>query len=180
MIMFLTILRGFTIALIAATLLTAVIVIRQVIHSSYEYENSIYSFWSLADKSSTIPAKSQYIDQFVLALDQQGFAGRYDATIYPTPDNSFDANFTALKTLQSRLHEISTMNPASFEYQTAIQQITAQEQGEAKPMLDTFEGVWYLEHYPLLWNWHGVLLILALLSTTVVVPILWIASSDDF
>jgi hypothetical protein len=125
------------------------------IKASYQYEAIIESMWSLADKSSTIPAKAQYVDRFVDALDQQGFGGKYNAIIFPTPDNSYDQNYAALKTLQSRLHEIATMDITSFQYQTAIQQITAQEQGEAHKMLNVFEGVWRKEHYPFLWNWIG-------------------------
>jgi hypothetical protein len=86
--------------------------------------------------------------------------GRYNAIFLKTPDNSFDENLIAIKTLQSRLKEISLMDVKSFEYQTAIQQITAQEQGEAQPMLQTFKQTWYLVHYPYLWNWIAVVQII--------------------
>ena len=45
------------------------------------------------------------------------------------------------------------MNVASFEYQTAIQQITAQEQGEAQAMLEVFSGIWWKNNYIFLWDW---------------------------
>lgn len=123
------------------------------VRSGYEYEREIHSYWSLADKSSTISAKAAYLDKFVVVLEQQGLSGQYNAILFPTPDNSFDLNLQALKTLQGRLHEIQQMNVTSFEYQTAIQQITAQEQGEAKVMLDVFEGAWYKQRHFLLWDW---------------------------
>ena len=49
------------------------------------------------------------------------------------------------------------MNVASFEYQTAIQQITAQEQGEAQAMLEVFSGIWWKNNYIFLWEWVAVL-----------------------
>jgi hypothetical protein len=51
------------------------------------------------------------------------------------------------------LDEIQKMNVASFEYQTAIQQITAQEQGEAQAMLEVFSGIWWKNNYIFLWEW---------------------------
>jgi hypothetical protein len=122
-----------------------------------QYKNEIYNYWSLADKASTIDAKSQYINKFVEALDNSGLKGKYNAVYLKNPDNSFDKNLEMLKTLQTRLYEIKTMNVSSFEYQQAISQITAQEQGEAKNMLDVFEGVWYLENHTWIWDWIAFL-----------------------
>ena len=118
-----------------------------------QYNNEIYNYWSLADKSSTIETKSEYIDKFVYALDNAGLRGKYNAIWLQNPDNSFDNNLEMLKTLQTRLHEIKQMNVSSFEYQQAMAQITSQEQGEANNMLSVFSGVWYLKNYPWLWNW---------------------------
>ena len=119
----------------------------------YNYSRDIGSYWNLADKASTIPQKSKQIDIFVTRLQESNLAGGYNAIILQTPDNSFDQNFIALQSFQGRLHEIQGMDIKSFEYQTAIQQITAQEQGEAKSMLDEFFGVYIKTHYFLLWNW---------------------------
>jgi hypothetical protein len=128
------------------------------VRASYEYERTVKAEWSLADKSSTIPAKREHVDKFVKTLEDSGLEGKYNALIFPTADNSFDANFAALKTLQQRLHEIEGMDIRSFEYQTAIQQITAQEQGEAKAMLDVFEGVWYLKYHIFMWEYINVII----------------------
>lgn len=143
--------------------------IKSCVRGEYEYEAYLGSHWSLADKSSTIPQKSAHINRFVSALEAQKFEGMHNATIYLTPDNSFDRNLDALRSLQSRLREIQGMNPSSFEYQTAIQQITQQEQGEAQPMLEVFYGVWWLKHHSWLWNWHfsiltGVLALVGVLG----------------
>lgn len=47
------------------------------------------------------------------------------------------------------------MDANFFQYNTAIQQITQQEQGEAIDMLSVFQGCWYKENYILLWDWIG-------------------------
>ncbi len=125
-----------------------------------QYTVEIYNYWSLADKASTIEAKSMYMDKFVGALDNAGLQGSYNAIWLQNPDNSFDKNFEMLQTLQIRLHEIKNMNVSSFEYQQAMAQITAQEQGEAQEMLSVFEGVWYLNNHMRLWNWIWVISVL--------------------
>lgn len=130
----------------------ATVLIRGSIVSDYHYNKEYLSYWTLADKSSSIAAKSDYIDQFVTALQGSGLQGSHDALLYPTPDNSFDSNFQALQSLQSRLHEIKTMDPNSFQYQSAISQITDQEQGQADDMLLVFNDCWIKVHYYYLWN----------------------------
>jgi hypothetical protein len=130
------------------------------ISGRYSYERNFNSFWNLADKSSTLEAKREYIGKFITALSKGNFEGKYNAVFLTTPDNSFDMNFKALNTLYQRLDEIKTMNPSSFEYQTAIQQITAQEQGEAEPMLAVFRGIWWKENHFFLWDWMGLITIL--------------------
>lgn len=144
--------------LLIATLGFAGGMIYQQVHANYVYENSYFSNWTLADKASTISQKSDYIDKFAAALDESGLHGTNDAIIWKTQDNSFDKNFQALQSLQSRLHEIKTMDESSFAYQTAIQQITAQEQGQAQDMLNVFQGCWYKVHHYWLWNgWLNLL-----------------------
>lgn len=147
-----------------------VLMIIMAFRASYQYEQDYSSYWSLADKASTISQKSEYIDKFVVALENSGLQGTNDALIWKTNNNAFDTNFQALKSLQSRLHEIKGMDESSFAYQTAIQQITAQEQGEASDMLNVFSGCWYKVHYYWLWNpWLviGVIIMGTLLVLTV-------------
>jgi hypothetical protein len=123
------------------------------IMGNYQYQRQFGSYWSLAEKAATIAQKSEYIDKFVAALQAAGFDGEYNAVYLKTPDNSFDYNFAALKSLQSRLHQIQTMDITSFQYQTAIQQITAQEQGEADKLIGELKGLWWKENHFWLWNW---------------------------
>lgn len=132
--------------------------VRLEVVSKYNYEKSYSQLWNLADKSSTIPAKEGYINQYVKALragQTNGAFAEYDAIWLKTPDNNFELNLKAVETLAQRLKEIQNMDPKSFEYNTAIQQITAQEQGEAQAMLSVIHGCYDLANYPLKWGWIG-------------------------
>ena len=128
----------------------------------YQYEKQFGAYWSLSEKASTIPQKSEYLDRYINALEQSGMAGKYNAIWLITPDNSFDYNMLALKSLQLRLHDIKNMDVSSFQYQTAIQQITAQEQGEAMHMNEVFAGIWWMDNHFLLWDWVLIINLIAL------------------
>lgn len=124
--------------------------------ADYHYSNEIQSYWDLSVKASTIQQKSVYLDKYVAALEVVRLA-EYDAIWLKTPENNTAQNMVALKSLQGRMHEILGMDVGSFQYQQAMQQITAQEQDEAHSLLGRFEGAWYLEHHFFLWGWIGVL-----------------------
>lgn len=139
----------------------------------YKLEKDVFSYWNIADKASTIEKKSEYIDKFVEAIEKQKFEGKYNAIILTTPDNSYEYNFIALKSFQDRLNEIQNMDIKSFEYQTAIQQITSQEQGEAAPMLSVFKGLWWKENHLMLWKWIAVVQILLFISLLIAGIFIW-------
>jgi len=141
------------IVLTSVSVVWAIAVIFIGIFGHYNYNRDYQSSWDLAEKASTIPQKLEYIQQFVNVLEVSPMRGKHDALFFPTPDNSFEENLKALKSLQSRLIEIREMNPNSFEYNTAIQQITGQEQGEAQEMLSIFSGTWWIVNHFFLWNW---------------------------
>jgi hypothetical protein len=147
-------------------LILTITLIRGCVNGNYEYDSRFSYAWDLADKSSTLEAKSNYIDEFVKVIENNKLEfASHNAVWLKTRDNSFEFNLLALKTLQARLEQIKLMNPNSFEYQTAIQQITAQEQGEAGKMLYDIKGCWALENYWFVWNWFfaiGIILIIAL------------------
>jgi hypothetical protein len=142
-----------------------------------EYQNQIHNHWELADRSSTIKDKSVHLDKYVSALESAGLQGEYDAMWLKSPTVSFDANLAALKTLQSRLHEVEDMDPNSFAYQQAISQITAQEQGEAQEMLGVFAGCWEKQNYLYLWSWIGGIQWLLIIVGVFASIFLWIESS---
>lgn len=161
---------------ILLTLIGSMLIILSIaggIMGSYQYENEIKSYWELADKSSTVIKKAENIDKFVEALENSGLKGKYNAVFLTTPNNSFDLNFEALKTLQQRLHEIKDMDVTSFEYQIAIQQITGQEQGEANEMISVFKGIWWKENHFLLWNWVAWVQCLVCIGIVITGIVIW-------
>jgi hypothetical protein len=125
------------------------------VFADFEYENSIGSYWSLSEKASALDVKADYLNKFVAAVEAAHLEGN-NAIFLRTPDNSIEQNMVALHSLQKRMNEIKGMDVTSFAYQQAIQQITAQEQGEASNLLGVIEGKWYLDHHFLLWDWIDV------------------------
>ena len=148
------------------------------IMGNYQYEKQYSSYWNLAEKASTIAVKSQYIDQYVDMLERSNLHGKYNAIFLETQDNSFDQNFQMLKSLQLRLKEIQGMDITSFPYQTAIQQITQQEQGEGGKMTGTFKSIWWKEYHFWLWDWIGITQILFFVVVCIVGIVMWCLKSD--
>ena len=149
--------------------------IRGCVKSSYTFENKYLYAWNLSDKSSTIEAKSVYINDFVnnLSSNRENFAS-HNAVWLKTPNNSFDCNLKALITLRDRLTEIKSMDITSFQYNTAIQQITSQEQGEAHSLISAIQGCYDLKNYWYVWDWIGLIVtlfssLLALLGISLIV-----------
>jgi len=137
------------------------------VFADYSYSNSIESYWALGVKASTLERKADYLDKFVSALEGAGLADS-SALWLKTPDNSTEQNFVALRSLQKRMHEIQAMDVKSFEYQQAISQITAQEQGEASNMLGVFKEAWYINHHFFLWDWVELVSFAGLLVLAIV------------
>jgi len=161
---------AFGVSILVALVLT-VVLIGQEVFASYTFEKKYAQLWELSDKSSTIAAKQQYMNEFVSALRKgqtNGEFATHNAVFLKTPNNEFDSNVKAVETLSKRLTEIQDMNPSSFEYNTAIQQITAQEQGEARQLLSVVEGCYTLENYPMVWSWYGGLLLIFIIIIWIV------------
>lgn len=112
-----------------------------------EYSTKVGSNWDLADRASTIAQKSEYIDKFVVALEGENLSGYNSRIFNQTPASDFDENMKALKSLQNRLKEISKMDESAFAYQTAIQQITEQEQGGADEMTEVLSQCWLKKNH---------------------------------
>lgn len=140
-----------------------------------EYENSVTKNWVLADRSSTIEDKSKYIDLFDQDLQKANLMGTYANLFANNPTTEFYPNYLALVTLKNRLKEIQQMNPNSFEYQTALHQITEQEQGQASNMLQVFYDCWMrVNHYTYwspLWVFFCVVVQVVLLAIGLYRPI---------
>ena len=149
--------------------------------ANYTFEKQYSQLWQLADKSSTIPAKQEYITKFLNALKagkEKGAFSDYNAVWLRTPNNNFDANVKALETLSGRLIEIQNMDPTSFQYNTAIEQITKQEQGEAHAMIAVFQGCYDYANYFSVWHWVGGLLIVFSIVALVGGAIGWFALTE--
>jgi hypothetical protein len=157
-----------------AFIVILILLITSGINADRTYRSKYGSYWQLADRSSTLQAKEQYVTQFVnnIQAHRSEFVD-YNAVIVQTPDNNFDNNLNAVITLRDRLHTIQQMNESSFEYQTAIQQITGQEMGQADAMMSDIEGSWYLKNYPCLWSWYfGLMIVLEFFLITVGIALL--------
>jgi len=155
--------------------------IRKAVLIDYQYETKYGYMWELADKSSTIPAKAKYISDFVAVLEKNSDEfEENDAIWLKTPNNSFKNNLDALKTLNQRLFEISTMNVKDFSYQVAIQQITAQEQGEAKNLISVITGCYSLHNAPFVCGWIGGLWIALFIILMVVGGIGFLVALSDY
>lgn len=149
--------------------------------SKYEYERAYGQSWELADKSSTIATKQRHIAEFVQKLEEghrRGDFSKHNAIFLKTGNNEFDKNLIALKTLSDRLSQIQGMDPSSFEYNTAIQQITAQEQGEARAMLEVFTGCYTLRNYFLCWRWVGPVAAFCATLICLIGAFMWIENKD--
>lgn len=160
-------------AFLTLVLIVIGVSVKAEILADYQYEREIGSYWSLSEKASNLEAKTAYLNQFVDAVEKSGIRDvGYNALYLKTPDNSVEQNLNTLHSLQSRMNEIKGMDVQSFAYQQAIQQITAQEQGEAKNMLGEIEGAWYLKNHFYLWDWVDVirwsLLIVGLIASIIV------------
>lgn len=154
--------KKFTATTLQAIALVWIASLVSYITATYKFKSDYLSDWILADKSSTLQAKSEYIDKFVEKLqvgEQSGDFSTHGAFFLKNDANAFSENLKALKTLQSRLIEVKQMNPSSFEYNNAIQQITAQEQGEASAMIGVFSESYTIRNYPLGSNIAGNIII---------------------
>ncbi len=149
------------IILIIAYVAIATVRLVNHIRFRYEYSNEIGSYWDLSEKAATIKLKSEYMDKYVAALEKSGLQGMNEALFYPTPTSDFNQNFITLKSLQQRLIDIDTMDIQSFAYQTAIQQITDQEQGQGDEMIGVFKGCWLKAHHYT--YWHGLFVLIAVI-----------------
>jgi hypothetical protein len=135
---------------------------------SFEYKRDYKSFWDLGVKSSTIKAKSEYIHTFYSKLSENKDKFAPSSAIWlKTPDLDFEKNLEALKSLEERLVKIQDMDENSLAYQTAIQQITGQEQDEAHEMLMVFKECFKLDKSIFL-GVLGAIVVLGISLTTMI------------
>lgn len=93
---------------------------------TYRYDVAIGQHARLADDASTASKKLEYLEKYVGAVGEH--ITRNDARfIFKRERLTRDVQLEVLQTLVQRLGEAAKMDPQSFEYQTAMQQLTTQE-----------------------------------------------------
>ena len=96
------------------------------VYSSYFYDVKISQFVKLADDASTADKKLEYLLKYENAI--RSFIWNNEARyVFKRERLTRDKQLEIIGTLVQRLTEAKTMNPVSFEYQTAMSQITGQE-----------------------------------------------------
>lgn len=113
------------------------------LYLDYYYEVGIGQYIRLADDASTAEKKLEYLKRYEGAIRLK--IVRNDARfIFKQERLTRDTQLVILGTLQTRLQDSTEMNPLSFEYQTAMQQITGQEfEHELTEINDIIWGCWY-------------------------------------
>ncbi len=96
------------------------------IYSLYLYDVEIGQNVSLADDASTAVKKLEYLEKFSVAVRAK-ITRNQARFIFKRERLTRDKQLEILETLQTRLREAVSMDPTSFEYQTAMGQITGQE-----------------------------------------------------
>lgn len=162
---------------IALTLVLGIVYAVNGFSAKNEYTTKIENHWTLADRASTIEAKRGHIKAFVDAIENSNIQDEHDAIFFKNQENSAFYNLEAVKSLAQRLDQIKDMNPNSFEYQAAIQQITAQEQGEASKMLAVLENCWFKKYHYFYWR-IGIFFIMAGLAILGLIGVGLVASSS--
>jgi hypothetical protein len=122
-----------------------------LVRDNYVYDNTIGSYWNLSVKASSLDVKSQYLDQFVSAVQAANLSGN-DAIFFPTPDNSYQQNFDAILSLQTRMHAFVGQDSTTMAYQQAISQITAQEEDDNSSTIQVISDLWWKQNHYFFWN----------------------------
>jgi hypothetical protein len=117
---------------------------------NYKWKCEAEQYMLLADDASTADIKLLYLRQYRRAIEQK--VTRNDARYIFTQERlTRDAQLGVLATLICRLEQISTMDAKSFEYQTAMQQVTGQEFDHAMTDVDgVFKDCWRRQS---IWRW---------------------------
>jgi len=96
------------------------------IYLSYGYDVKMGQYIRLADDASTAEAKLGYLQKYQEAVEQN-IVRNQARFIFQKERLTRDRQLSILSTLKVRLQDAANMNQSSFEYQTAMNQITGQE-----------------------------------------------------
>ena len=91
------------------------------------WRNDIYDYFTLSNDSSEVPDKLYYIKEFRKALIENdvhtGNAWWYNNTRF----SNMETQMKILDSLIGRLESIATLDPSSYEYSKALEQLTEHE-----------------------------------------------------
>lgn len=94
--------------------------------ASFSYKQNVESYLSMADDASTASLKLEHLLEYKKSVLKvvKGNDARF---IFKTPQTKKAAQMAILDSLIDRVSTTAEMEPDSFEYQTAMNQITGQE-----------------------------------------------------
>jgi hypothetical protein len=92
----------------------------------YNYRQQVSGYLMLADDASTAKLKLEYIEQYKDAVHKHVY-GKNARYIWKTPQTNINYQKNVLDSLVDRVKQTSLLDEKSFEYQTAMNQITGQE-----------------------------------------------------
>ena len=121
----------------------------------YSFDRDAGAYLMLTDDASVAPAKLAYLEQYREAVHTI-VTGDNARLVWSTPQTSVANQFFVLDTLVERVTQVAQMDPASFEYQQAMLQITGQEFAGS---IETTNGLLrdaYIRRHGWLGYLHGV------------------------
>ena len=113
--------------ILGVCILFTIVSIASPFMNALKWDNEVGSYVDLADKSSNLQVKYDYILKYRDALEEKGLNEGYSNPIWKTPTENLGENFNAIESLVSRMNEIRELETNSAEYQWALSQITEEE-----------------------------------------------------
>ncbi len=120
----------------------------------YGFSKNVSQHLSLADDASTASAKLKHLNDYRVAVETviQRNDARY---IFKQRQYTRDAQLEILATLITRLEDLESMEPKSFEYQTGMGQITGQEFNHVLGRINSI--FWDCHRKETIWRWTWTL-----------------------
>lgn len=97
------------------------------VFESYAWSNNVETYWKLADQSSILADKLDYLYKYKSELKELGLTEGNYAYIFKTPYTDLSNQMKVLDSLITRLEQAVPLSVDSLEYQQAIKQLTGDE-----------------------------------------------------
>jgi len=151
------------------------------------WDNEVGSYIDLADKSSNLQVKYEYVLKYRTALYEHRLTEGYSNPIWQTPTEDLNENFKAVESLVSRMDDIRALDVNSAEYQWALSQVTEEEiphiagtcsgEGHCGNYDNIFYNGWNYQKGGLNWFWQSGWGFVILIIMTIFSIIMLIASA---